>query len=79
MANFPPHIDPDLDAPLSPKDLQACRDIAAQGNTPPLGLVRRFVLTIRKTFLASPKTVERSKVSRNSKPAPPTPDQIDFF
>lgn len=78
MPTFPPHIDPNADAPLSPADLKACQEIASQGVTPPLGLVRRFVLTIRKTFLASPKTVEKSKVTRN-KPPVKTPDQIDFF
>ena len=75
---FPSHIDPDLGAPLSPKDLQVCRNAAAQGETPPLGLVRRFILTIRKTFTASPKTAEKAKVSRVKTP-PPNPDQIDFF
>ena len=75
---FPPNIDPDLDAPLSPAEKRACQETAAQGETPPLGLVRRFILTIRKTFSASPKTVEKSKVSR-VKTAQKTPDQIDFF
>lgn len=70
--------DPDLDSPLSPAEVKACQSAAAQGNVPPLGLVRRFVLTIRKTFLASPKTIEKSKVTRNKTPVK-TPDQIDFF
>jgi hypothetical protein len=76
MSQFP--ADPDLDAPLTPAEQRACQQAAAQGAVPPLGLVRRFVLTIRKTFLASPKTVEKSKITRN-KPAQKTPDQIDFF
>ena len=76
MSKFP--ADPDLDAPLSPTEHKACQALAQTGEIPPLGLVRRFVLTIRKTFLASPKTVEKSKVTRN-KPATKTPDQIDFF
>jgi hypothetical protein len=70
--------DPDLDAPLSPAEVKACQAVAAQGEIPPLGLVRRFVRTIRKTFMASPKTVEKSKVTRNKAPVK-TPDQIDFF
>ena len=59
--------DPDLDAPLSPAEHKACQALAQTGEIPPLGLVRRFVLTIRKTFLASPKTVEKSKVTSEEK------------
>ena len=70
--------DPNRETPLTPAEVKACQALAQSGEIPPLGLVKRFVLTIRKTFLASPKTVEKSKVTRN-KAAPISPDQIDFF
>ena len=76
---FPPSIDPSLDLPLTPGEKRLCQETALQGETPPLGLVRWFALPFRKGFLSSPKAIEKSKVTRNSKPAPPTPDQIDFF
>lgn len=66
------------DLPLTPAEVAAYRLAAEQGKTPSLGIVRRFVLTIRKTFLANPAKVEKSKVSRNTKPVV-SENQIDFF
>ena len=70
--------DSNLDDPLTPREIAALRLQAEQGKTPSLDIVRRFIATIRKTFLASPKKVEKSKVSRNSK-AKPDESQVDFF
>lgn len=69
---------PDDDKPLSPQEIALYRSQASGGNPPSLGIIRRFVLTIRKTFSASPSKVEKVSKTRNSKPKPDE-NQIDFF
>lgn len=69
---------PDEILPLSREELSKYRALAASGETPSLDIIRRFVRTIRKNFLASPKAVEKGKTTRNKK-AVVTDDQIDFF
>jgi len=64
--------------PLSPAEIAHYRALAAAGETPDLSITRRFIATIRKTFNSSPRTVEKGKTSRNTKPKT-TEDQIDFF
>jgi hypothetical protein len=63
---------------FTPAELAAHRADAAAGKTPTLEIVRKFILTIRKTFLASPKAVEKGKTTRNVKPKL-LEDQVDFF
>lgn len=64
--------------PLTREEIAHYRALAEKGETPSLDIVRRFVATIRKTFNSTPKAVEKSKVSRNTKPKL-TEDQLDFF
>lgn len=66
------------DTPLTKGEIETARAKADKGETPSLSLVRRFILTIRKNFTASPKAVEKAKVTRNKK-AVPDEKQIDFF
>ena len=65
--------------PLSDSEIAAARAAIARGETPSFDLVRRFVARIRKTFLASPKAVEKGKTSRNTKPKASEEDVADFF
>jgi len=65
------------DAPLSKTEIAEARSKAEKGETPSFSLVRRFILTIRKNFSASPAAVEKSKVSRNK--SPDKPQDVDFF
>ena len=65
--------------PLSPSELALYRAQAAKGETPSLEIIRRFIATIRKNFLASPRAVEKGKTTRNAKPPKATDDQVDFF
>lgn len=65
--------------PLSREELAHYRLLSERGETPPLSIIRRFVLTIRKNFLSSPKTIEKGKTTRNAKPKPTDDTQIDFF
>ena len=69
----------ETDLPLSPQEKAKYQAEAAAGKTPSLNIVRRFILTIRKAYLASPKAVEKSKVTRNAKPPGKDESQIDFF
>lgn len=66
------------DSPLTPAEISHYRAQASAGNTPSLGIVRRFIRTIRKTFSASPSKVEKAQKTRNAKPKPDE-SQIDFF
>ncbi len=66
------------DEPLTPAEISLYRSQASAGKTPPLSIVRRFILTIRKTFAASPAKVEKASKTRNAKPKPDE-NQIDFF
>ena len=66
------------DETFTPAELANHRAEAAAGKTPSFDTVRKFVATIRKTFLASPKAVEKGKTSRNTKPKV-TEEQVDFF
>lgn len=65
--------------PLSDSEVAAARAAIARGETPSFELVKRFILRIRKTFLASPKAVEKGKTSRNVKPKASEEDVADFF
>lgn len=64
--------------PLTPAEQAHYRALAAQGQTPSLDTVRRFIATIRKTFSANPAKAEKAKKTRNAKPKPDE-SQIDFF
>ena len=64
--------------PLSTEEIRAARAAAARGESLPLDTVRRFVLAIRKSFLASPKAVEKAKTTRNAKPKPDE-SAVDFI
>lgn len=64
--------------PLTPQEIAFHRAQAAGGISPSLEICKRFILTIRKTFLASPKAVAKGKTTRNAK-AKPDEAQIDFF
>lgn len=66
------------ETPLTPAEKAKYSAEASQGKTPSLEIVKRFILTIRKSFLASPVKVEKSKVSRNKAPTI-SEDQMDFF
>ena len=68
----------DDDKPLTPAEAAHYRAQAAAGNTPSLSIVRRFILTIRKTFFASPVKTEKAQKTRNAKPKPDE-NQVDFF
>ena len=63
---------------FSPAELTLHRTAAERGETPTLEIVRKFIITIRKNFLASPKAVEKGKTTRNAKPKVDE-SQIDFF
>lgn len=64
--------------PFTTAELTAARAEAATGKTPSFETCRRFIATIRKNFLSSPKAVEKGKTTRNAKPKV-SEDQIDFF
>ena len=64
--------------PLTQAEAAFHRAEAAQGKTPSFEIVRRFIATIRKGFLASPKAVEKGKTTRNAKPKVDE-SQVDFF
>ena len=66
------------DEPLTPQEIALYRSQASAGKTPSLGIVRRFILTIRKTFAASPVKTEKAQKTRNAKPKPDE-NQVDFF
>ncbi len=70
--------DDNSDQPLTPLEIAQYRAQAAAGKTPSLSIVRRFILTIRKTFSASPVKTEKAQKTRNAKPKPDE-SQIDFF
>ena len=63
---------------FTPQELAQHRAEAAAGITPSFEIVAKFIRTIRRTFLASPKAVEKGKTTRNAKPKPDE-SQIDFF
>jgi hypothetical protein len=63
---------------LSKDDLARYRAEAAAGKTPSLEIIRAFIQTMRKSFLASPKAVEKGKKSRDAKPKVDE-SQVDFF
>lgn len=65
--------------PLSDAEVAAARAAIARGETPSFELVRRFIARIRKTFLSSPKAVEKGKTSRNTKPKASEEEVADFF
>ena len=64
--------------PLTKEELAFHRAEAAKGNSPSPEVVARFIATIRKNFLSSPKAVEKGKTTRNKKPTV-SEDQITFF
>jgi len=64
--------------PLSKEEKAHYTALSLSGETLPLSIVKRYIATIRKNFLASPKAVEKGKTTRNKKPTI-TEDQIDFF
>lgn len=68
----------EAETPFTPQELAHHRAQAAAGKTPSLSIVRRFILTIRKTFSSSPIKEEKAKKTRNAKPKPDE-NQIDFF
>lgn len=63
---------------LSSAEIAEGRAKAARGEVLSLDFLRRVILTMRRSFTASPVAVEKSKKTRNSKPVV-TEDQIDFF
>lgn len=69
---------PPDDEKFTRAELAEHRAAAARGETPSLETVRKFILTIRRSFLASPKAVEKGKTTRNAKPKIDESD-IDFF
>lgn len=64
--------------PLTEDERKHYQSLAEKGTPPTLDIVRRFIATIRKSILSSPKKVEKTKTSRNKKPAV-NEDQVDFF
>lgn len=63
--------------PLSKSEQAEARARASAGEMPSLETLRRFVATVRKSWLAKPDTQTKGK-SRDKKPAPDD-KQIDFF
>ncbi len=63
--------------PLSKSEADALRARAAAGEPPSFESLRRFIATIRKSWLAKPDAQTKGK-SRDKK-APPSEDQVDFF
>lgn len=72
-------LDPTPPQPLSKAEIDAARAAFSSGTPPDLGIIRRFIATIRKNFLSSPSAVVKGKTTRNKKPPPKSEDQIDFF
>lgn len=64
------------DEPLSPEELAAHRAAAASGKIPSLEICRRFVLNIRKNWLAKPEEKTKGK-SRTVKAKPD--ENLEFF
>ena len=60
------------------EELAFHRAEAAAGKTPSFDIVRKFIITMRKGFLASPRAVEKGKKSRDAKPKVDE-SQVDFF
>lgn len=73
-----PNLNEPEDLPLSPSEIAHHRAQAAMGKTPSLNIIRRFIITIRKTFSASPAKTEKAQKPRTAK-AKPDESQIDFF
>jgi len=69
---------PDNLSPLTPAEKAHYTAEASAGRTPSLEIVKRFILTIRKSFTANPNLGEKSQKSRTAK-AKPDDKQIDFF
>jgi hypothetical protein len=63
--------------PLSKTEAAEARARASAGEMPSLDLLRRFVATIRQSWLAKPDAQTKGK-SREKKPSPDD-KQIDFF
>lgn len=64
--------------PLSQEEAAKYRALIASGQSVDLGIIRRFIATIRKSITTSPTKTAKTKVSRNTKPVI-TEDQVDFF
>lgn len=54
----------DTPEPLTEAERAHYQALAEKGDYPPLEIVRRFVATIRKSILASPAKVAKTKKSR---------------
>jgi hypothetical protein len=65
--------------PLTKSEIETYRARAAAGETPSLDIVSRFIATIRKSFLSSPKAVEKGKTTRNAKAKASDSDADEFF
>ena len=63
--------------PLTKAEADAARSAAAAGRPPSLETLRRFIATIRKSWLAKPPEQTKGK-SRDKKPLVDE-NQIDFF
>lgn len=71
-------FDLDPPVPLTEAEAKALRARAEAGEIPTLAIVRRFIATIRKSILASPAKIEKTKTTRNKKPVVDE-DQVKFF
>lgn len=63
--------------PLTKGEADTLRARGSAGEMPSLESLRRFVATIRKSWLSKPDSQTKGK-SRDKK-APPSEDQVDFF
>lgn len=63
--------------PLTKAEADAARAEASAGRPPSLEILRRFIATIRKSWLAKP--AEKTQGKNRTKAAPVDENQIDFF
>ena len=63
--------------PLTKAEADAARAEASAGRPPSLEILRRFIATIRKSWLAKPP--EKTQGKSRTKAAPVDESQIDFF
>jgi hypothetical protein len=66
------------DEKFSPAELEAHRQAAARGELPSLEVLAKFVHTIRRSWLALPKSTQDKAKSRIKKPKL-SEEQVDFF
>jgi hypothetical protein len=69
---------PDNPEPLSKAEITHYRSLAERGEIPPLPIIRRFIATIRKSFLAVPSAKQEKAKNRTAKPKVDEND-IDFL